>query len=359
MQGFGQKLHTLRIKQGLTLKELAAKLGYSAHGHLSELEAGKKVPTVELVVKVAGLFNVSIDQLLREELTINFTENDPASKGNLMLIAFAERTPNYQEVEKIRLVLSTFQDGTGMLAQKEGLTLPGWRDFERTVALVFAGEAQENKAVFDVLLTSLSSPNARYGLSCKMRSELNRIIKGDGRATIEVSNSAGKFWQELRKKGLEQSNYRNQPQEVGTALVELVESWYSTLDVNKGGAVDLSKSFYLVLSYNKAGQYQLHQFSLKLPNPQAVSWEFTTKVADKNSEQAKRLIAKDETGVIIEWYGESGGQLKYYPLASDAIWASEVFTLETLDISKEYGILVKAASYFPELWQKATTDSFN
>lgn len=53
---------------GLTLKELARALGYSAHGHISELEAGKKTPTVEFVVKVADLFEVSTDELIRDEL---------------------------------------------------------------------------------------------------------------------------------------------------------------------------------------------------------------------------------------------------------------------------------------------------
>ena len=38
-----------------------------------------------------------------------------------------------------------------MLAQKDSSTLPGWRDFERSVALAFGGQAQESKAIFDVL----------------------------------------------------------------------------------------------------------------------------------------------------------------------------------------------------------------
>ena len=62
------------------------------------------------------------------------------------------RTPTKNEVERIRLILSTYQDGSGMLHQKGGSTLPGWRDFERTVAIVFGGEAQENKDIFDVLI---------------------------------------------------------------------------------------------------------------------------------------------------------------------------------------------------------------
>lgn len=67
---FGQKLQFLRQRQGLTLKGLAASLGYSAHGYISELEMGKKIPTAEFVLRVARLFDVTTDQLLKDELEL-------------------------------------------------------------------------------------------------------------------------------------------------------------------------------------------------------------------------------------------------------------------------------------------------
>lgn len=67
---FGEKLRSLRLQRRLTLKDLARKLGYSAHGYLSEIESGKKKPTVDLVLKVADFFGVTIDQLLRDELKL-------------------------------------------------------------------------------------------------------------------------------------------------------------------------------------------------------------------------------------------------------------------------------------------------
>jgi len=70
IQKFGQKLQILRRQRGLTLKELASALGYMAHGHLSELEAGKKTPTAEFVLSVARLFDVTTDQLLKDELEL-------------------------------------------------------------------------------------------------------------------------------------------------------------------------------------------------------------------------------------------------------------------------------------------------
>jgi len=71
---FGEKLHALRTQRGLTLKELANALVYIAHGHISELEAGKKLPTVEFVLKVAELFDVTTDQLLKDELGLKLTD---------------------------------------------------------------------------------------------------------------------------------------------------------------------------------------------------------------------------------------------------------------------------------------------
>lgn len=68
---FGEKLHTLRTSRGLTLQELAYQLGHVAHGYISELEAGKKLPGVELTLSVAYLFGVSTDELLKDELELS------------------------------------------------------------------------------------------------------------------------------------------------------------------------------------------------------------------------------------------------------------------------------------------------
>lgn len=73
MEKFGEKLKALRIRSGMTLKELAIKLGFSAHGYISELESGKKTPTVNVVIKVSECFNVSTDELLKDELKIQYS----------------------------------------------------------------------------------------------------------------------------------------------------------------------------------------------------------------------------------------------------------------------------------------------
>jgi transcriptional regulator with XRE-family HTH domain len=71
IQRFGEKLHALRIQRGLTLKELARQLGHVAHGYISELESGKKLPSIELVLRIARLFEITTDELLKDELELS------------------------------------------------------------------------------------------------------------------------------------------------------------------------------------------------------------------------------------------------------------------------------------------------
>ncbi len=70
MKRFGEKLRVLRKQHEMTLKELAVALGYTAHSHISQIESGKKTPTVAFVLKVADLFDVSTDQLLKDDLEV-------------------------------------------------------------------------------------------------------------------------------------------------------------------------------------------------------------------------------------------------------------------------------------------------
>ncbi len=236
-----------------------------------------------------------------------------------------------------------------MLSVSGGRTLPGWRDFERAVALTFGGIGPENKAVFDVLITDREQPSVRYGLSCKMRKELNRISR-DGRVTVELSNSAGQFWDKLALRNISVANYKEKTSEVGETLVNLVRHWHQAAASDQQSVLDLSRSFYLVLSWNTQEQYQLHQFSLTLPNPEELVWYFPRNKTKDGEMAARHINGDDANGRVFKWYGESGGQLKYYPQAVSALWQSEVFMLEPLpDI--EHGVLAKVASYFPDLWR--------
>jgi transcriptional regulator with XRE-family HTH domain len=71
MQRFGEKLRVLRTRRGMSLSNLAQALGLTSRSYISELESGKKKPTTEFVLGVAYLFNVTTDELLKDELDLN------------------------------------------------------------------------------------------------------------------------------------------------------------------------------------------------------------------------------------------------------------------------------------------------
>jgi hypothetical protein len=263
-----------------------------------------------------------------------------------MSIALADRPPSRGELEKLRLILSTYPDGTGML-NIGGRNLPGWWDFERAVALAFGGEAQESKAIFDVILVDRTT-GVRIGISCKMRDTL-RETQRTGQATIEVSNSAGYFWTRLRQHGLAEQNYHTAPGEVGFTVVHLIGEWHESASTGSANAFDLTRSCYLALQWDhQSGDYQLFRFPLKLPAPDLLRWEVS----------GKRLVGWQGAEKAFEWYGLSGGQLKYYPSLSTATWRSEVFQLEPLpDSGNGYGLIRKTAELFPRQWERACQEA--
>lgn len=69
MRRFGEKLYQLRTRRGLTLTELGNLL--SVHNtFVSQLEKGRKVPNAEMILRVADTFDVTTDQLMRDELDL-------------------------------------------------------------------------------------------------------------------------------------------------------------------------------------------------------------------------------------------------------------------------------------------------
>ncbi len=71
MERFGEKLRTLRERQGMTLRELAEALGYPSHGYIGNLESGRRKPTLEMAFRIAQFFNISVDQLADDKLDVD------------------------------------------------------------------------------------------------------------------------------------------------------------------------------------------------------------------------------------------------------------------------------------------------
>jgi transcriptional regulator with XRE-family HTH domain len=79
MQRFGEKLHALRTRHGMTLRELASDLGYRAHVYISLVETGKRQPSLTLVMRVAEVFHVTPDQLLNDLIEL---PTDPSAESD-------------------------------------------------------------------------------------------------------------------------------------------------------------------------------------------------------------------------------------------------------------------------------------
>ncbi len=60
---FSERLRELRLKQGLTMEQLG-NLVDSTRGTISNFENGNKKPSLDMLIKLADYFNVSIDYLV-------------------------------------------------------------------------------------------------------------------------------------------------------------------------------------------------------------------------------------------------------------------------------------------------------
>src|SRR6202163_788627 len=58
----GQRIHELRAKADLSLRGLAKRIGISSP-FLSDIELGRRFPSEEILAKLAGALNVSLEDL--------------------------------------------------------------------------------------------------------------------------------------------------------------------------------------------------------------------------------------------------------------------------------------------------------
>ena len=70
MNKFGEKLRALRKREGLSLRQLGKMLDVH-HSHIGKIELGQKTPNVAMVIKIADIFGVTTDQLVRDELELD------------------------------------------------------------------------------------------------------------------------------------------------------------------------------------------------------------------------------------------------------------------------------------------------
>ena len=66
---FSQNLKYLRNKHDMEQIDLAHKLGKKSASSISEWEKGKYTPKLKTITEIAAIFNVSINELMEEDLS--------------------------------------------------------------------------------------------------------------------------------------------------------------------------------------------------------------------------------------------------------------------------------------------------
>lgn len=275
-----------------------------------------------------------------------------------MSIAFINRQPTQNELDRWKLIMSTFNDGSGQERDKSGGTRLGWRDIERVVSVMLGGNGGEDKQLFDVVIQEHADPNKYYGVSVKSK-ELSRRsaledLETNGRVYMELCNSPAKLWGPLKEKGINESDFssRKHAKIIGEEVLKTVRSWETSFaeefeSSNPGKKFLLSDSIYLTISYNKSTSsdnrfYQIHSFDLEFPKD--IIWEYSS------AKCLRGYDPKNPSEAIFDWYGLSGGQLKYYPIARTAKYNSGVFKLIN---TRVMSLEEKAGRYFPDEWLKS------
>ena len=62
---FGAAMRRLRIERGLSQEELAEKMDMTSNAHISRLENGKKLPSLEMVFRIAYALDIKAWELIR------------------------------------------------------------------------------------------------------------------------------------------------------------------------------------------------------------------------------------------------------------------------------------------------------
>lgn len=241
------------------------------------------------------------------------------------------------EVERMRLLLSTFRDGSGQRVAAG--YMPDYLAFERVTAYVCGGTTAENKGIFDVLVPA-EFGQLPFGVSCKMTATQPT---GSRCWFMELSNSAKKFHDAFERAGV---HWTNEPEKAGPVMVDLVESWHHAV----AGEVDLAGSKYLLCTHDKHWvNFEIAAFglSLSVADPRTdIEWvaEGRTVIS---SIAGYIDIGTGKPHRLWQFFGNSGGQLKYYPPVGWEEWRSGTFQLEEPPV---HDMAQKVEDYWPGAW---------
>ncbi|HEY0603564.1 MAG TPA: helix-turn-helix transcriptional regulator [Herpetosiphonaceae bacterium] len=78
----GTKIKYLRKQHSMTQQHLAHQLGLRTQAHISHIEAQRHEPSLEVIVKLAHVFGVTTDYLLRDSIPMNAAVFSPRKEDD-------------------------------------------------------------------------------------------------------------------------------------------------------------------------------------------------------------------------------------------------------------------------------------
>lgn len=113
---FGEKLRHLRTHHALTQTELARRLNLASHAHISNLEAGRFEPSLEVVLAITNLFDMPLTYWLRETISSDVAEDPSVQRQKQAPLSMASFGTN---LTRLRTTAGLTQ---AQLADQLGLT---------------------------------------------------------------------------------------------------------------------------------------------------------------------------------------------------------------------------------------------
>jgi hypothetical protein len=254
------------------------------------------------------------------------------------MLPIRDRALTAVEIERMRLLLSTFRDGSGQRVRTAGF-MPDFLSFERACAYVIHGTTNENKGVFDV---SVSGGPGRlpWGISCKMAA----IPPAKNHCWfMELSNSAKKLNDAVT--AAEIVSWNHSPMQAGAAVVATVGSWHEAVR----GGYDLDASKYLLLTHDSTWRFfEIACFNLNVllrVHPGLIHWAVEGR--DGPTSLGGYIDTPRGPHRLWQWYPSSGGQLKFFPLIGWEEWRSGYFELSRPPLMD---LKSRVDQYWPGAW---------
>ena len=183
---FNEKLQELRKQGGLTQEELASKL-YVSRAAISKWESGRGYPSIDSLKAIAGLFSVTLDELLSSNEALKIAEeNEKQEKKHICDLVFGL----VDICASLLLFFPLFATRTNEKIQPSSLlTLDGTMLYLKiTYLAVVLGIV-----VSGILTLALQNCEANAWIKCKVKISLTLSIGASLLLTISLQPYAAAF----------------------------------------------------------------------------------------------------------------------------------------------------------------------